>query len=202
MPTEGLYLQGMQNFYGIGGDATYIQTEGKLVTYANLSDEYDIISMFRVRGGFKYNYGNEDGYRTQDNYFQGGRDIRGFDSYGFGPRDPVTGDALGGMYFWNATAEISFPLPGIPESLGLRGAVFTDFGQLWGVDSAGSDAILASNPGVSTEEIDNNSLRASIGGSLIWASPFGPLRFDYAYPIALTDWDDTREFTFGVSTAF
>ena len=27
-------------------------------------------------------------------------------------------------------------------------------------------------------------------------------RFDYAYPIALTEWDDTREFTFGVSTAF
>ncbi|MCB1450584.1 MAG: BamA/TamA family outer membrane protein, partial [Nitratireductor sp.] len=40
------------------------------------------------------------------------------------------------------------------------------------------------------------------GASILWASPFGPLRFDYAFPIAKADWDKTREFNFGISTNF
>ena len=28
---------------------------------------------------------------------------------------------------------------------------------------------------------DNNIIRSSIGASLLWASPLGPIRFDYAY---------------------
>jgi outer membrane protein insertion porin family len=202
LPTDGWYAQLMQTLYGLGGDATYLQTEGILMNYTTLSEEFDIIGMARIRGGVKWNYGDESGYRTQENYFQGSRDIRGFDAYGFGPRDPVTGDALGGMYFWNGTVEMNFPLPGVPESIGLRGALFSDFGQLWNVNQGGIDAILASNPGVSTEEIDDNTLRASVGGSIIWSSPFGPLRFDYAVPVSSTSWDDIREFNFGVYTAF
>jgi outer membrane protein insertion porin family len=202
LPTEGWYAQAMQTFYGLGGDATYVQTEGILINYATLSEEWDVVGMARVRGGVKWNYGDENGYRTQDNYFQGSRDIRGFDAFGFGPRDPVTGDALGGTYFWNGTVEVNFPMPGVPESIGLRGALFSDFGQLWNVGQEGIDAILASNPGVSTDQIYDDSLRASVGGSVIWASPFGPLRFDYAVPISYTEWDDLREFNFGVYSAF
>lgn len=202
LPTEGWYAQAMQTFYGLGGDATYVQTEGILVNYATLSEEFDLIGMARIRGGMKWNYGDKDGFRTQDNYFQGSRDIRGFNSFGFGPRDPVTGDALGGMYFWNGTVEVNFPMPGVPESIGLRGALFSDFGQLWNVSQDGIDAILASNPSASTEQLDDNTLRASVGGSVIWASPFGPLRFDYAVPISQADWDETREFNFGVYSAF
>jgi outer membrane protein insertion porin family len=202
LPTEGWYAQAMQTFYGLGGDATYVQTEGILINYATLSEELDLIGMARVRGGMKWNYGDKDGFRTQDNYFQGSRDIRGFNSFGFGPRDPVTGDALGGMYFWNGTVEVNFPMPGVPESIGLRGAFFSDFGQLWNVSQDGIDAILESNPTASTEQLDDNTLRASVGGSVIWASPFGPLRFDYAVPISQADWDETREFNFGVYSAF
>ncbi len=201
-PTEGIYLTMSQTFFGAGGDAGYVQTDGRAVSYSKLSDELDIVGMLRARGGMNLPYSDGDGYRVQDNYFQGQRDIRGFDSYGFGPRDPATGDNLGGMYFWNATAEISFPMPAIPESIGIRGAFFADAGQLWGVDSASRDAILAANPGISTEEIDDNTLRASVGASVIWASPFGPLRFDYAIPVSRAEWDETREFNFGVSTAF
>ncbi|MEZ5799896.1 MAG: BamA/TamA family outer membrane protein [Nitratireductor sp.] len=27
-----------------------------------------------------------------------------------------------------------------------------------------------------------------MGASILWASPFGPLRFDYAFPLAKADW--------------
>ncbi len=201
-PTEGIFLTMSQTFFGAGGDAGYVQTDGRAVGYSKLSDELDVVGMLRARGGMNIAYSDGSGYRAQDNYFQGHRDIRGFDSYGFGPRDPVTGDALGGQYYWNATAEISFPMPAIPESIGIRGAFFADAGQLWGLDSASRDIILKNNPGVSTEKLDDNTLRASVGASVIWASPFGPLRFDYAIPVSQAPWDDTREFNFGVSTAF
>jgi len=44
----------------------------------------------------------------------------------------------------------------------------------------------------------NNSraVRASVGASLIWDSPFGPLRVDYAYPIAKQSFDVTQRLNF------
>lgn len=44
--------------------------------------------------------------------------------------------------------------------------------------------------------------RASVGVGIAWASPFGPLRFDYAIPVEKEDTDKVREFSFGVSTRF
>ncbi|MGI9402798.1 MAG: outer membrane protein assembly factor BamA [Rhizobiaceae bacterium] len=201
-PREGVYFQMTNTFWGAGGDAQYASTTGSAVSYTTLSEEIDLVGMLRARGGANWVWGSASNYRTQDNTFQGSRDIRGFESYGFGPRDPVTGDALGGLYYWNATAEVNFPMPFLPESVGIRGAFFADAGQLWGLDTATRNAIIAANPGVSTQQLDDNTLRASVGASVIWASPFGPLRFDYAFPISEAPWDTTREYSFGVSTSF
>ena len=44
--------------------------------------------------------------------------------------------------------------------------------------------------------------RASVGAGLIWASPFGPLRVDYAVPVVKEDFDKVQEFNFGMSTRF
>ena len=46
------------------------------------------------------------------------------------------------------------------------------------------------------------SLRASVGASIIWASPFGPLRFDYAVPIKKESFDEVQRFKFGIATQF
>lgn len=199
-PREGIYLNMRQDIYGAGGDAQYVKTEAKAIAYATLSEEMDLVGMLRARAGANIAFGDSTNYRARDNFYQGSKDIRGFESYGFGPRDPITRDALGGMYYWNATAEIDFPLPYIPESMGIRGGLFADVGQLWGVDDASRAAILASTGSLSS--VDDNTLRASVGASILWASPFGPLRFDYAVPLAKASWDRTREFSFGVSTNF
>lgn len=199
-PREGFRVTFNQEWAGVGGDANYLKTDGSLAAYVPLSDDFDLIAFGRIRGGNITNF--TDDYRVLDNYFQGSRSIRGFNSYGFGPRDPITGDALGGMSYFNATAEVQFPLPLIPESAGIRGALFVDAGTLFGIDSASRGRIASANPGIDMTQVDDESIRASVGVSVIWDSPFGPIRFDYAEPIVRKPWDRTRRFNFGASTSF
>ena len=73
-----------------------------------------------------------------------------------------------------------------------RGAVFADAGSLWGSE-------YENDPGVIGVDA---SLRASAGVGLIWASPFGPLRVNYAHPLAKEDFDELQEFSFGFSSRF
>jgi outer membrane protein insertion porin family len=49
---------------------------------------------------------------------------------------------------------------------------------------------------------DSCVVRSSVGAGLIWASPFGPLRFDYAVPITKGKYDVVQEFRFGGGTSF
>jgi outer membrane protein insertion porin family len=49
---------------------------------------------------------------------------------------------------------------------------------------------------------DQNVIRSSVGVGLIWQSPFGPLRFDYAIPITKGKYDVVQEFKFGGGTSF
>ena len=49
---------------------------------------------------------------------------------------------------------------------------------------------------------DSGAIRASVGVGLMWASPFGPIRIDYAIPVKKQDQDDVQEFNFGISTRF
>jgi outer membrane protein insertion porin family len=41
-----------------------------------------------------------------------------------------------------------------------------------------------------------------VGVGLVWASPFGPLRFDYAIPLTKAAGDRVQEFRFGGGTSF
>ncbi|PZN49841.1 MAG: outer membrane protein assembly factor BamA, partial [Proteobacteria bacterium] len=121
---------------------------------------------------------------------------RGFEYNGIGPVADAGGgdfDHVGGTTYFHASAEAQFPLPLVPESLGLRGAVFADAATLYGSEL---------NPGDLVAGSDDMKWRASVGIGLLWASPFGPLRIDYAVPVAKEDTDDTQEFNFGISTRF
>ena len=51
-----------------------------------------------------------------------------------------TNDALGGTTYWATTAEIRFPIPFVPDDLGISGAVFADAGSLFGA-GAGAKTI-------------------------------------------------------------
>ena len=206
-PREGIRAAWTQTYYGAGGDGNYLATEASLAGYHTLSEEEDIILFGRLRGGHIEVFGadNNTNFRTLDNFQARQNYVRGFDSFGFGPRDPITDDPLGGRTYWTATAEVLFPLPFVSRSLGLRGAFFADAGQLYDVGQPAITAIAAANPGLTPaqlDQIDSDSVRASVGASVLWASPFGPLRVDYAVPISDESFDNLEEISFGVSTAF
>ena len=106
----------------------------------------------------------------------------------------MTGDHLGGTTYFHASAEAQFPIPALPQSLGLRGAVFADAASLHGFPGGIAGA---TNVGGT-----DAALRASVGAGILWASPFGPIRVDYAVPVAKEDTDDVQNFSFGISTRF
>jgi outer membrane protein insertion porin family len=45
-------------------------------------------------------------------------------------------------------------------------------------------------------------INSSAGVGLLWASPFGPLRFDFAFPLTKQPYDRKQWFRFGGGTTF
>lgn len=191
-PHSGIYATGAAEFAGIGGDAKYVKFTGRASYYKTLSEEYDIVGLALVGGGYIAGYGSESDLRIFDHFQSNDRMIRGFSYNGIGPYDKNTGDQLGGTTYFNATMEAQFPVPVVPESFGLRGAVFADAATLYGNKIGSISGVTVAGAGM--------DWRASVGASLIWASPFGPLRVDYAFPVVKEDNDDVQNFNFGIST--
>ena len=190
-PTQGYYFSLTQDLAGVGGDVNYVRTVADARAYYPVRKRITLVG--RVQGGNITGFGGDD-VRLQDLFFKGSETIRGFDRAGIGPRDLNTGDALGGTTFAAATAELRFPLPFIPESLGMSGAVFADAATLFDTGDLGN--LNVTNVG------DESSIRSSAGFSLIWQSPVGPLRADFAGILSSEAFDDEQFFRFGGSTQF
>jgi outer membrane protein insertion porin family len=190
-PHDGIYAKFTQEFAGVGGDVTYLRTTGSASYYRELLPDRDIVGLVKVQGGHIFGIGED--VRLLDAFFKGGETIRGFENSGFGPRDAVTGDALGANIFVAGTAEVQFPIPVLPQELGLKAAVFADAGTAFDTDA---DSIA----GVTV--LDDPSIRSSVGGSILWASPLGPLRADFAYVLTSENYDEEQFFRFGGGTRF
>ena len=192
-PREGVFANLTTEIAGLGGDAQWAKFTARANYYHMLSDELDLVGLLTVGAGHIVAIG-DDPLRIFDQFNSSDRIIRGFEYNGIGPFERQADgdrDYLGGTTYFHATAEAQFPLPIVPESLGLRGAVFADAATLYGSDYTSS--------AVSGTDME---WRASVGASLIWASPFGPLRVDYAEPVVKEDTDRIRHWNFGISTRF
>jgi len=127
--------------------------------------------------------------------------MRGFEPGGIGPRDRslradggTYDDFLGGNLFAVARFDAEFPL-GLPEELGLRGGVFYDVGNLWGlnnVDTSGSSNIVGSS----------GSFRHVIGFSVLWTTGLGPLRFNFSKALKKEDYDQEQSFDLTLQARF
>ncbi|MDN2564704.1 outer membrane protein assembly factor BamA [Aquibium sp. A9E412] len=189
-PRDGFYASTTTEFAGVGGDAKFVKVTGQANYYRTLSEELDVVGLVRAGGGHVEAYSGS--LRVFDHFESSDRIIRGFDYNGIGPVQPDGNGELrqvGGKSYLHATAEAQFPLPVLPQGFGVRGAVFADAATLFGSD-------LANTSGTAM------AWRASVGAGLIWASPFGPLRLDYAFPILKEPTDRVQNFSFGVSTRF
>ncbi len=136
-PTKGFFFQTGSDFAGLGGDVQYVSVAAEARGYYPITDNITFVS--RAIGGYITGWGGED-VRLIDLFFKGGETVRGFDRAGYGPRDLNTGDALGGAAYWATTAEIRFPIPFVPDDLGISGAVFADAGSLWDAGAGARNA--------------------------------------------------------------
>ncbi len=187
-PNRGVRLSFGQDFGGVGGDIQSIRTTG-LATYQRKVMREEVTLRAELEGGVVTTSNGDS--RLVDRISGNGK-IRGFEPNGIGPRDLTVAnqDALGGNYFAVARFEAEFPL-GLPEEYGITGGLFADIGSVWGLDNT---------YGVAVD--DGMHLRSSIGFSIFWTTPIGPLRFNFSHAINKESYDRTQNFDLTVSTKF
>ena len=195
-PSEGIYANWTNEFAGVGGDANFLRTTAKARYYQEVLPAFGVVGLLSVEGGAMASL--DDELLIQDQFTLGGSKLRGFESNGVGPRDRRSGEALGGRYYVVGTVEATFPIPFLPPEIGLGGAVFADAGSLWGVDPD----IVDRNGGDGTIVSDDFDLRASGGVGILWRSPFGPIRADFAVPFVENETDETQLFRISGGTRF
>ena len=195
-PSDGWNVTFGQDIAGPGGDVSYLRTRATANFFEELAEGW----ILHLRGtlGIIHDY-KGDAINYNDRFFRGGRDFRGFERGGVGPRevsasaaDPSQGFALGANRYMIGTAQVALPL-GLSKESGVRANLFVDFGVLGETDAEAS-------PGRIIE--DEMAFRATTGLSFAWRSPFGPVRFDFAEPLAKEDYDQTRFFRFTIGTSF
>jgi outer membrane protein insertion porin family len=218
-PTDGLLIDFKQDFAGVGGDVSYLKSAVDGKYYAPLVA--DIVGLVHIQAGILNKVGNND-LRMLDQFQMGPNLVRGFAPNGIGPRDinPFgTMDALGGTKYWGASYELQMPFWFLPKEVGLKGAVYADAGGLYDYQGPTSWAATGevNTPGCVRPTVypvptsgtclglsydPGSTVRTSVGVGLIWASPFGPLRFDYAIPLTKGQYDRVQQFKFGGGTSF
>lgn len=192
-PTEGLYATFTQQY--IGWDHNLLKTEARGRYFLPVLDDSGIVASVRGQAGV-VNSLNGGSVHAVEAFMPGSSIIRGFEGRGVGPR--LAANASGNSEYLGATmyaavsAEIEFPIPALPESYGLSGALWADAAWIDGL------------PGTGTGTVDPLSqdvpLRTSIGASLIWDSPFGPLRGDVSHVLNKSTADRTQVFQITLQT--
>ena len=143
-----------------GGDIGYTKYVGDSGWYFPLF--WNTVGMLHGRIGFIN--GDSVGKVPQwERFYLGGMgSVRGYEWHDISPRDPVTGDEIGGNKMLQFNVEFVFPI--MPES-GLQGVLFYDTGNAY--DNG--------------ENLDIGQLRKSAGGGVRWNSPMGPISLEYGY---------------------
>ncbi|QMV02264.1 outer membrane protein assembly factor BamA [Devosia sp. D6-9] len=186
-PTSGLIATFTQQY--VGWDVNYVKSEARARYFIPLMEDSGLVGSIRGTAGIINNLDSGEVSATEA-FPLGSTLVRGFQGRGVGPRLD-TGEFLGATMYAGLSAEIEFPIPVIPETYGLRGAVWADAAWIDGTPASG---------GVLDAGSVDQKFKSSIGASLIWNSPFGPLRGDFAYVLNKATSDRTQVFSLTLST--
>jgi outer membrane protein insertion porin family len=184
-PTEGFFTEISETLSGVGGDVNFLRSNFRGGYYK----PYLFKSLvFGVKGRLGHISGLGDDVTQSERFFLGGRDVRGFDSNGIGPRDTGSGGAVGGNNIYSGTVEIVSNL-GVTKDAGLRWTVFSDFGSVWATDFPSG-----------VTKPDEQAMRSSLGFGILWNTVIGPLSFYWAKPLTEQSHDNTKTFQFSIGT--
>jgi len=177
MPREGNKVSAGFEFAGLGGDVDDTIATISAAQYFTLP--HDII--ISLNGEF--NNSTEGDHIFTRHFLGGANTLRGFDYRDVGPRDPVSGEVLGGKTSWYGTLEASIP---VVEKI--RFATFYDVGEVSDGPVGSIEGGLNSDWGV--------GLRLFVLGS-------APVRLDYAFPLQTDTFNDEDggrfQFTMGAT---
>jgi outer membrane protein insertion porin family len=120
-----------------------------------------------------------------ERFFLGGPySVRGFRSRELSPKDPNTGEAIGGNKELIGNLEYLFPLV---SEISFKGVLFFDVGNTWA-----QGLWPWSGP----------QLRYAAGAGVRWYSPMGPLRFEWGWNLKPQGNEAKRVMEFTIGTAF
>ncbi len=120
-----------------------------------------------------------------ERFFLGGPySIRGFRSRELSPKDPNTGEAVGGNKELIGNLEYVFPLV---SEIAFKGVFFFDVGNAWEQGKW---------------PWDGRQLRYAYGAGVRWYSPMGPLRFEWGWNLKPGPGESKRVMEFTIGTAF
>jgi len=120
-----------------------------------------------------------------ERFFLGGPySIRGFRSRELSPKDPNTGESIGGNKELIGNLEYLFPLV---SEIGFKGVLFFDVGNTWEQGKW---------------PWTGQQLRYAYGAGVRWYSPMGPLRFEWGWNLKPGPGESKRVMEFTIGTAF
>ncbi len=165
----------------LSGDAAFTKIEASSSWYFPLP----LDCVFRVNGSIGQAFENEDGkLPVYEHFYLGGlKSIRGFKSTHVSPKDPETGERIGGDKMWYTNFEIIFPLL---VDAGLRGVVFTDFGNVY----------------EESEDWQFDNSKKAVGLGIRWLSPMGPLRLEWGYNLDPEEDEEDTVWDFSIGGVF
>ena len=177
-PSRGSRNSLSATFAGLGGDNAFVKGSVDSGWYFPLGP-----TTFMVRGRFGYAKGLFDKtLPLYERFYVGGiYTVRGLGFGDAGPKDPATGDPIGGTTQLIFNTEYIFPI--LPE-MRLKGVVFFDAGN-------------------SYEDFNNfGYLRYTTGTGLRWISPIGPIRIEWGYNLAKKPGESSSKFEFAFGSFF
>ncbi len=231
-PHSGIHADLRQDLAGVGGDSDFLRTTGDIRAYHELyfDDIVGVLHLQggdivpfgdkQLRIVDNFNLGDS----LVRGFAPGGIGPRDVTNTFFGNNN---GNALGGTQYYGASLEAQFPIWGLPRDIGLKGAIFADAG--WLGDYTGGTAFAINGYSASAANFACNAtnkqatinaanaaftqgpcinvggesgIRSSVGVGLIWASPMGPIRVNYAYATSRNSADVLQQFSFSGGTNF
>jgi outer membrane protein insertion porin family len=178
-PTRGSDNSISVEMAGVGGDTAFFRYVAETGWYFPL--RWSTVGVIHARAGYmqRLPWGALPAY---EKFYLGGIDsIRGFRYADISPRDPVTGERIGGIKFLQLNLEYRFPLY---KKLGLMGTVFFDAGNVYGANYIGP------------------MLRPTAGVGFRWFSPMGPLRVEWGYNFTKKPWERQSAWEFTIGSTF
>ncbi len=205
-----------------GSDLQFYKLSFDDAHYLPLDADHDWVVAARLRLAYGNGYGKVGDYDQVlpffENYYSGGSEwLRGFRSNTVGSKALylvnqqgqnsviATNQSMGGNALSVASLEFIVPTPFASESYRkqLRTSLFMDVGTVWDTTyDPGSYSSCLANCDYFYDYSSPSNIRASVGLSLQWLSPMGPLVFSFAQPLKQQPGDKTEVFSFNIGRTF